>query len=185
MDWQQLLHDKRFLYAGGVVAAVGAYALYQRKKTTGSSAASTPATTCTIYTGAGLDTTGTDVASWLGSQSGQFQDILTQFQKQLTDTLTALQKGGTTAPTPSPTPKPKPVPSPAPAPNPGGPTHGNPNPAPKSVTVAKFTSTNPAWNSTLSGIAAKEGTTVSHLLALNPGIKNPNLIYPGQSVRIG
>jgi LysM repeat protein len=183
MDVKALLHDKRFLYAGGVVAAVGGYALYQRKKSTGSaSTAATDATTGTVNTGAGLDTTGTDVASWLGSQSGQFQDILTQFQKQLTDTLTALQKGGTTAPTPSPSPTPKPVPSPAPAPNPGGPTHGNTNP---SVTVTKFTSKNPPWNSTLSGIAAKEGTTVAHLLQLNPGIKNPNLIYPGQSIRIG
>ncbi|MEG2454756.1 MAG: LysM peptidoglycan-binding domain-containing protein [Oscillospiraceae bacterium] len=37
---------------------------------------------------------------------------------------------------------------------------------------------------TLWGIAQRVGTTVAAILALNPGIKNPNLIYVGQKVRI-
>ena len=37
---------------------------------------------------------------------------------------------------------------------------------------------------TLSGIAAKHHTTLKNLLALNPHIKNPNLIYPGEAIRI-
>ena len=37
---------------------------------------------------------------------------------------------------------------------------------------------------TLSSIAGKYGTTVVKLLALNPEIKNPNLIYVGQYIRI-
>lgn len=37
---------------------------------------------------------------------------------------------------------------------------------------------------TLSGIAAKYGTTYQHLAAIN-GIANPNLIYPNQQIRIG
>ena len=37
---------------------------------------------------------------------------------------------------------------------------------------------------TLSGIAVKYGTTLKNLLNLNPRIKNPNLIYPGQYIRI-
>jgi LysM repeat protein len=37
---------------------------------------------------------------------------------------------------------------------------------------------------TLSDIAMKYGTSVSRLLALNPEIKNPNLIYVGQYIRI-
>ncbi len=37
---------------------------------------------------------------------------------------------------------------------------------------------------TLSSIAGKYGTTVVNLLALNPEIKNPNLIYVGQYIRI-
>lgn len=37
---------------------------------------------------------------------------------------------------------------------------------------------------TLSGIAARSGVSLSALLAANPGIKNPNLIFPGQVVAI-
>ena len=37
---------------------------------------------------------------------------------------------------------------------------------------------------TLWGIARKYGTSVSALLARNPQIKNPNLIYPGEKVSI-
>ena len=54
---------------------------------------------------------------------------------------------------------------------------------PKYVTVAKWTSSNTKWNSTLSGIAAHYGTTISKLLKLNPTIKNPDLIYTGQKIR--
>ena len=37
---------------------------------------------------------------------------------------------------------------------------------------------------TLSGIAAKHHTTVQKLQNLNPQIKNPNLIYPGDAIRL-
>ena len=37
---------------------------------------------------------------------------------------------------------------------------------------------------TLSGIAAKFGTSISKLMSLNPQIKNPNLIYAGKTIRI-
>ena len=37
---------------------------------------------------------------------------------------------------------------------------------------------------TLSGIAAKHHTTLDKLRALNPQIKNPNLIYPGDAIRL-
>ena len=37
---------------------------------------------------------------------------------------------------------------------------------------------------TLSTIAARFGTSVSNLMALNPQIKNANLIYEGHSIRI-
>lgn len=53
----------------------------------------------------------------------------------------------------------------------------------KYVTVARFTTRNPPWNSTLSGIAARKGTTVAKLMQLNPSIKNRDLIYPGQRIR--
>jgi lysozyme len=37
---------------------------------------------------------------------------------------------------------------------------------------------------TLSGIAAKHNLTLATLLNLNPSIKNPNVIYPGQKIRV-
>ena len=37
---------------------------------------------------------------------------------------------------------------------------------------------------TLSGIAAKYGTTVNNLVNLNPQIKNINLIYVGDVIRL-
>ena len=37
---------------------------------------------------------------------------------------------------------------------------------------------------TLGAIAAKFGTSVSNLMSLNPHIKNANLIYAGDTIRI-
>ena len=37
---------------------------------------------------------------------------------------------------------------------------------------------------TLGDIAARYHTTVNHLMALNPRITNPNLIYAGEVIRI-
>ena len=37
---------------------------------------------------------------------------------------------------------------------------------------------------TLSGIASKYHTTVANLMALNPRIKNANVIYAGEVIRI-
>ena len=37
---------------------------------------------------------------------------------------------------------------------------------------------------TLSAIAARYGTTIANLMALNPHIKNANLIYEGDTIRI-
>lgn len=39
-------------------------------------------------------------------------------------------------------------------------------------------------NDTLSGIARKHKTTVAKLMKLNPNIKNPDLIYIGQKIRV-
>lgn len=37
---------------------------------------------------------------------------------------------------------------------------------------------------TLWGIARRYGVTLQTVISLNPGIKNPNLIYPGEKVRV-
>ena len=71
----------------------------------------------------------------------------------------------------------KPVPVPVP-------THTAPTPRPipakKYVTVTKW----PSQLGTLSGIAAANGISLSRVELLNPTITNPNLIYPGQQVRV-
>lgn len=86
--------------------------------------------------------------------------------------------------TPGSAPAPDPAPAPAPAAAPPPPAPAPPAPAARYVTVVRYTTHNAPWNSTLSGIAAHEGTTVSALLGLNPGIHNANLIYPGQQIRV-
>lgn len=73
-------------------------------------------------------------------------------------------EGSTPAPTPTPTPAPAPTPAPTPAPK----------------DYVKYTVKK---GDTLSGIAARYGTTYQKIAADN-GIKNPNLIYPGQVLKI-
>lgn len=70
---------------------------------------------------------------------------------------------------------PAPVPSPAPV----TPTA----PAGQFVTVVRYTTPNPPWNSTLWGIAQHYGTSVARLLQLNPWIANPNVVKPGWQIR--
>jgi|SRR5215831_4215236 len=96
----------------------------------------------------------------------------------------------TNNPPASPAPKPTPNPQPAPKPPNKPPVHVTPvrvppkPAAPVTVTVAKWTAKNTPWNSTLSGIAAHEHTTVAALMKLNPQIKNANVIQAGSKVRI-
>lgn len=53
-------------------------------------------------------------------------------------------------------------------------------PLPRSVIVQRW----PQNGSTLGEIAKSNGTTVEHLVQLNPSITNPNRIYPGQVIRV-
>jgi hypothetical protein len=96
VDWQKYLHDPKVLAGGAAAAAVGAYVLYQRKKTTGSTlSGGSPAATApaSSYGGVGtFSSTGTDLASFLGNYSGALQTQLDQYSKQLTDSLSALQQ---------------------------------------------------------------------------------------------
>jgi len=71
---------------------------------------------------------------------------------------------GTPSPTP-PGPQPNPEPGPQPAPGNGG-----------SVTVQR--------GDTLSAIAQRNGVSLAALIDANPQIRNPNLIYPGQTVHL-
>lgn len=55
------------------------------------------------------------------------------------------------------------------------------NPAPKPPAPVYYTVKS---GDNLTGIASNHGTTVANLLKLNPSIKNPNLIYVGQKIRV-
>lgn len=84
MDLKTALKDKRLLYGVGLAAAAGGAVLWQRSKS-GSSSTSTggPTSTQPAYVGAGsVDTTGTDVASWLGNYSASLQTQYDQQQQQ-------------------------------------------------------------------------------------------------------
>ncbi|HNR90872.1 MAG TPA: LysM peptidoglycan-binding domain-containing protein [Dokdonella sp.] len=67
------------------------------------------------------------------------------------------------------------TPAPAPQPGNGGGT-GAPAPAAGDYTVHR--------GDTLSGIAQRHGVSLSSLIAANPQIANPNLIYPGQHIHL-
>lgn len=85
------------------------------------------------------------------------------------------------------TPPPK---NPKPAPKPTSGAVATPKPKTITVTVAKYTTMNPPWNSTLSGIAAKEGYGGDWAAIWNDPAnaslksrrKQPNLIQPGDKI---
>lgn len=87
-------------------------------------------------------------------------------------------KPGTPAPPPGKPPVKPPVKPPPPPKKP---------PAQKyeTVTVARWTAKNTPWNSTLWGIATHYGVKGGYeALAKLNGIKNPNLIHPGQKIKV-
>lgn len=50
--------------------------------------------------------------------------------------------------------------------------------------VGRWQAVNTPWNSTLGGIASHYGVSTSRLQQLNPQITNPNVVTPGERVRI-
>lgn len=104
IDWKAMLHNKPLLAAAGVAGAAGVYVLIKRQQSTGSTSA--PTAGGSTPSGIGFpDTTGTDLAQYLGQYGASIQNQLDAYQQQLNDTLTAaglLQSDGTgTAPPPS------------------------------------------------------------------------------------
>ena len=74
----------------------------------------------------------------------------------------------TTTPTPTPVVPPTPTPQPTPQPT--------PEPKKEYYTVQS--------GDTLWGISQKYGISLNQIISLNPQITNPDLIYPGQKVRV-
>jgi len=93
VDWS-FVRDKRFQVGAVAAVALGGYAFWQKRKAGGTTASDTSTVTSGSTTGVNpgyLNTTGTDVASWMGDYSAGLQQQLTDYGKQLTDAVTALQ----------------------------------------------------------------------------------------------
>ncbi|MFC4822630.1 phage tail tip lysozyme, partial [Dokdonella ginsengisoli] len=67
---------------------------------------------------------------------------------------------------------------------PGKPNGGGDTPTPNPSTPGGGGNYTVRSGDTLSGIAERNGVSLSSLIAANPQIKNPNLIYPGQTVHL-
>ena len=89
-------------------------------------------------------------------------------------------------PPPPPTPPPTPPPAPPPKPPPAPPAAPPKPPAQQYTTVTVVPFGNPApWNSTLWGIATHYNVPGGYqALAKLNNISNPNLIHPGQQIRV-
>ena len=95
-DLQRLAGNK-WAVAGVLGAAgVGGYVLLKRNKAASSSTSDTTTGQATTNGVATLDTSGTDLASWLGNYSQSLQNQLNAYQQQLTTALQALQNTPTT-----------------------------------------------------------------------------------------
>lgn len=103
-------------------------------------------------------------------------------QNSQSQTTTGDDEDTETKPPPTHNPPPKGPPPKGPPP----PHHKPPGKKPRYaiVTVSRYTGPgNKPWNGTLSGIADHYHTSVAELAKLN-GIKNVNLIHPGQKIRV-
>lgn len=145
------LLKNKYALAGLVGAAgIGGYVLLKRKSSTGSSLSADQATSATSPTGqtyGGINTTGTDIATWLGNQSGQFQNQFDAFAAQQADFLSKLGAGSN--PT-SPTGQNNPFP-------------GTPKPTKTVTTKAKAGDT---WQSIVNRYFAHSGTPTTNAAAL-------------------
>jgi LysM repeat protein len=173
------------LVVGGGIAAA-----YFLPKLLGSSSSSTTTpTTGTDTSGIGLavdPTTGLPYAVEGLVPSGAYAGDTSGSTTGVTGTTGAPGPAGPAGPTgaagapgkpgtPAPTPVKKPIVVTTPVKKPTAPA-----PQEKYVNVQAW----PQPLSTLSGIASKNGITLERLEQLNPQIKDPNLIYPNEKVRI-
>lgn len=118
-----------------------------------------------IYSGGGAGLPA-DFSGEISTLQSEFGSLAAQIQAQQ----------GTTGPAGPPGPKGPPGPAPKPAPK--------PKPVPKPRPKAKTKTVKIARGDTLSALAKKYHTTVANLMKLNPSIKNPNLIYAGNSIKV-
>ena len=168
---------KKYMGLPGYVWLIGvavlAYLYFRTKSGSGTSGSNSTAATTPSNANSGTSTTGNTT----------FGPPTTN----LTINSQYAQTSSSTAGVPAPrhaTPNPQPTPLPKPPTKKAVTTVKTPAKAAPIVTVTKWTATNTPWNSTLWGIANHYNTTVANLLKLNPQIKNANLVYPGEKVKV-
>lgn len=93
MDLGTVLKDKKLLVGMALAAAVGLGVMVQRKKSTGSTGTSDSLTGSTQYVQGGtLDTTATDISSFLSNYSQGLQGQLDEYGKSLGSAVDAISK---------------------------------------------------------------------------------------------
>jgi LysM domain len=120
-----------------------------------------------IYSGGGAGLPA-DFSGEISTLQSEFGSLASEIQAQQGTTGPAGPPGPTGPPGPAGKPPPKPAPKPVPKPKPKAKT--------KTITIAR--------GDTLSALARKYHTTVANLMKLNPSIKNPNLIYAGNKLKV-
>lgn len=86
-----MLKDRKFQIGALVAAGAGGYVLLKKRGAGGGGSSTAVSTPQSAPGGAGtLDTSGTDIAGWLGSYSNNLQNQLIGFQNQQTSTLNAI-----------------------------------------------------------------------------------------------
>ncbi len=95
MDWRSLLTNRWALGGVAVAAGAGGYVLYRKNKTGGSSQSGGGAgaqATPSYASGAvgSFDSTGTDVANWLGNYSQNLDNQFKEFQKNVAAQLATI-----------------------------------------------------------------------------------------------
>jgi LysM repeat protein len=121
-----------------------------------------------IYSGGGAGLPA-DFSGEISTLQSEFGSLASELQAQQGTTGPAGPAGP-----PGPAGKPAPVPA---KPKPKAPAP-KPKPKPKTKTIKIV------HGDTLSGLAKKYHTTVANLMKLNPSIKNPNLIYAGNNLKV-
>lgn len=161
-DFFNTLGEHKFLVIGVIAAIIFAYVLFSNSQNSNSTTSNT--TGSSNFDAANFQTQ-------LDTINSELSALQQQNQVTTGTGTTGTGTGGTGTTNPSPPVKGVP-------PTTSGPLQ------PRYVTVTKWTPVNTPWNSTLWGIASKEGITLNRIEALNPNISNPNVIYAGQRIRV-
>ena len=161
-NWRELLHNRWVWLGGAGAAGLGAITWWRRRGTGGTGGALGAASGSPAYTAAGavggFDSTGTDVAHWLGDYSKNLDQQFNEFKGSVEEKLATIPAATAATGTGAPTVANNPAAAPAAA-----------NPATSSLYLAPGTNLYQVVDQVR---AANPGFSLQQLEALNPGIRN-------------